>query len=743
MPPDLQLSVDYGSSNTVAVIVDKSGSRQVLFDGSPLLPSAVFAERDGTLSVGRDAVRRARLDPARYEPSAKRRVDEQVLLLGDREVPVRDLIAATLSRVAAEATRIAGGLWSQVVLTCPAAWGATRRLVLLDAAEQAGLGEVKLVEEPVAAAWYFAGPGQHPVPTGSAVVVYDFGAGTFDASVVARTSDGFTVLATDGRADLGGLDLDAALITRIGEMAEKVDTTAWARLTHPVTAEQLRYRHQLWDDVRGAKERLSSHPSADVLVPLVETETHVTREEFEDLIRPMLEQTIRVTQGVVRWSKLQQQDIVGVFLVGGSSRVPLAATMLHRALGVAPTVLAQPELVVAQGAVVGEQLGGRRADIPLAPATVASQPQHPALSPAGVAMPTSAPPVDFAGTRQPAPSRAEPDTGAAEPPTGPRSADRASAAAAPPDTADIAEQTVRPVRWQSPTLAGWLARLGTVSLILGLALPWASYEPAQDPPFSLTMVAMSLWPGLLGAVVLVATVLGLSWTTDVRRRLTARLVAFVSGLAFTIGCFSLPMDQNSLSEIVDVWSQEDIRSGARAIIISRPVVFLAIAGVWLLVLTPWAGRPRSALFGTGLVWSAADTGRRAAKRVLAAAAVALAVANVVILWFRGGVDNGKMSVFSASDSLATSWAFVLASFVLIAVMADLAITGEAGDHQRWVNPARAFVLAGYALVAGEGSGYLYWFDLNDLELSPWVTVAPLLFAVLASFVPPRAEPSRG
>ena len=178
-----RLGIDYGSSNTVVVIADGAhGPRPVIFDGSPLLPSAVFAESNGTLSVGRDALQRARLDPARFEPSPKRRVDERVLLLGTREIPVTELVAATLRRAVDEATRVGGGPPAEVTLTCPAAWGATRRLALLDAAEQAGLGQVTLLEEPVAAARYFAGLSGSKVAPGAAVVVYDLGAGTFEST---------------------------------------------------------------------------------------------------------------------------------------------------------------------------------------------------------------------------------------------------------------------------------------------------------------------------------------------------------------------------------------------------------------------------------------------------------------------------------------------------------------------------------------------------------------------------------
>jgi hypothetical protein len=103
-----------------------------------------------------------------------------------------------LKRVVEEFHRTVGGpVTPRVTITCPAAWGATRRLVLSDAAAAAGLGPVKLVPEPVAAATYFTQVLGRAVPVGSVVVVHDFGAGTFDASVVARTASGFEVLAVD------------------------------------------------------------------------------------------------------------------------------------------------------------------------------------------------------------------------------------------------------------------------------------------------------------------------------------------------------------------------------------------------------------------------------------------------------------------------------------------------------------------------------------------------------------------
>jgi molecular chaperone DnaK len=342
------LGVDFGTSNTVAVARWPDGrARPILVDGSPLLPSAVYAEPNGTLNVGRDAVHSARIDPARFEPNPKRRIDDGLVLLGENEIPVIDLIAAVLARVVEEWHRAVGPVRPDVTLTCPATWGAARRTLLAEAAAMAGLEGARLVAEPVAAATYFAEVLGRDVPIGSVVVVHDFGAGTFDASVVARTAEGFEVMAVDGRDDIGGLDVDAAIV-------EHLRTPEWQRLMEPSTVEERRAQRQLWDDVRIAKERLSRAQAADFVVPLLDTEAHLTRDELERVARPVLDQTVQVTKGLLNWADLPPGRLAGVFLVGGASRIPLVATLLHRALGEAPVVIEQPELVVAEGSILAD-----------------------------------------------------------------------------------------------------------------------------------------------------------------------------------------------------------------------------------------------------------------------------------------------------------------------------------------------------------------------------------------------------
>ncbi|MET7418563.1 Hsp70 family protein [Dactylosporangium sp. NPDC005555] len=357
------VGIDLGTSNTVAVIRSADGRRRpVLFDGAPLMPSAVFLQDNGQLAVGRDAQRLAQLDPARYEPNPKRRIDEPTVLLGSTEVPTREMLAAVLRAAAAgvaEITRTPPPL----VLTYPASWAHTRRSLLQEAAALAGWPQVTLVPEPVAAARYFISTLNHPLPRGAAMVVHDFGGGTVDIAVVRHDVAGFTVIGAGGLQDIGGLDIDAALVEHVGATLRHAEPAVWQRLQQPVTAQDRRDRRLFWEDVRGAKEMLSRTAAAPVSVPGVEAALHLTRDELEALVEPMLRQTVAETARVVAACRLAPDQLAGVMLVGGSSRVPLVARMLHRSLGVVPTVLEQPELPVAEGAVV------HPAELGTAPAT--------------------------------------------------------------------------------------------------------------------------------------------------------------------------------------------------------------------------------------------------------------------------------------------------------------------------------------------------------------------------------------
>lgn len=348
------VAVDFGTSSTcVAVSVDAEPARVVLIDGSPLMPSAVYA--DGrSLFVGAEADRQAAVDPARYEPTPKSRIDDGSLLLGDTVVPVQRAIAAVLHRAVREARSTVGGAAvDMLVLTHPADWGAVRIRLLADAAQ--GLSSsVSTVAEPVAAAL------QHGASStgGALLAVLDIGVGTTDVSVLQRAQDGFRVLATRGDPSFGGADIDELLMAELGDRLPAGQRRLWEAVVEGQGLDERRQRRALRADVRGAKESLSRHSYADVPLPGRLPDGHLTRTDLERLIHARVESVVDLLRDALRstggWEAggpgTQPRSRAGVFLVGGSSRVPLFATTVHQRLGVLPVSTDQPETVVARGA---------------------------------------------------------------------------------------------------------------------------------------------------------------------------------------------------------------------------------------------------------------------------------------------------------------------------------------------------------------------------------------------------------
>ena len=341
------LSIDFGTSSTVGVLsAFGRGPRAIEVDGSVTMSSAVYAAEDGQLVVGQDAERRARLDPGRFEPNPKRRIDEGTLVLGDRTIEVADAFAAVLRRMGEEAQRQLGKPLGQVRISHPAGWGATRQEVLQKAAQRAGFVEVRLIPEPVAAAAHYATLGNRSVgPIG----VYDLGAGTFDCAVVSITRVGFAVLAEDGLPDLGSLDIDQALLVHIGRAVSHADPAQWQRLLRPQSTADRRNRRALLQDVRDAKESLSRHERTEMPMPEPFGDVVVTRGELEALVRPSLLRSAELLGATIRRAGLNPAQLGGIYLVGGPSRMPLLAGLLAQQLGIVPTTQDQPETAVAFG----------------------------------------------------------------------------------------------------------------------------------------------------------------------------------------------------------------------------------------------------------------------------------------------------------------------------------------------------------------------------------------------------------
>lgn len=336
--------VDFGTSHTVTVVSGQDlPPRAVSVDGSPLIPSAVYWDRAGVAVLGHQAYQRAVHEPARLEPRPKSRMVDGEVLLGDSVVATTELVRAVLTKVLAAAAAEAGKPVQYLVLTHPADWGSARIGALITAAQ--GLApRMSTVPEPIAAAAWYAGG--HDFPLGAALGVLDFGGGTCDAAIVRREPAGFTVIGCAGLPDLGGDDLDQRIVDWLVEREPRLAPLVAAGSS--VSADRspiIRLR----EAVRAAKETLTYQPQAEIRLPAGLPDHLLTRAEFEGLVRADLTRAVDLLTGLASTCELRTESLIGVHLVGGSSRVPLLAQLLGAATS-APVLLDErPETVVVYG----------------------------------------------------------------------------------------------------------------------------------------------------------------------------------------------------------------------------------------------------------------------------------------------------------------------------------------------------------------------------------------------------------
>jgi actin-like ATPase involved in cell morphogenesis len=344
------LGVDLGTTYTAAA-VRSAGTVEIAQLGARRaeIPSLVYVHPDGAVLVGEAAERRGLLEPGRLAREFKRRVGDPVpVLVGGSPYSAHALMARLLSHVVDTVSGLQDGPPSTVTVTHPANWGPFKRELLEQAVRLADIPAVTLRSEPEAAALRFAATER--LQPGEIIAVYDLGGGTFDAAVLRKTDDGFGLLGQpEGIEQLGGIDFDEAVFAHVlhtlGDVAERLDfdddatTSALARLRR---------------DCVEAKEALSydTEVMIPVALPDLHTRVRLNRSEFEMMITPVLADTIGALRRALRSAELGPEDLRGILLAGGSSRIPLISQLVGAEFGV-PTVLdPSPEHSIAIGAAI-------------------------------------------------------------------------------------------------------------------------------------------------------------------------------------------------------------------------------------------------------------------------------------------------------------------------------------------------------------------------------------------------------
>ncbi|MEU7817746.1 Hsp70 family protein, partial [Pseudonocardia sp. NPDC049154] len=343
------LGIDLGTTYTAAA-VDRRGAVEMatLGDRSAAIPSVVLWRSDGPVLTGDAANRRAMMEPDRVAREFKRRLgDPTPLVLGGAPHSVASVLASLLHAVVDKVADREGGPAEHVVLTHPANWGPYKLELFGSVPRIAEVEHVSLTTEPEAAAAHYAT--NERLPEGAVIAVYDFGGGTFDATVLRhRGGSGFETLGVpEGVEGLGGIDFDEAVFAFVDRTLDGA-VTALDHGDRQNAAALLRLRQECVL----AKETLSFDIETiiPVLLPGLQTEVRLTRAELEEMMRPSIESTVRALRRALRTAAVEPDDLHAVLLVGGSSRIPLVSQMVSEALGRPTAVDAHPKHVVALGA---------------------------------------------------------------------------------------------------------------------------------------------------------------------------------------------------------------------------------------------------------------------------------------------------------------------------------------------------------------------------------------------------------
>jgi molecular chaperone DnaK len=403
------LGIDLGTTFSAAA-VHSDGRTQVITLGyrDTVVPSAVYVAEDGSTVLGTAALRRGAAEPERLARQFKRRVGDSVpLILGGMPLTAELLTARLLAWIVAEVTAQRGEPPAAIAVTHPANWGAFKRERLDDIVRQAEVDGVITLTEPEAAAISYAAAER--VPAGDVVAVYDLGGGTFDASVLRKTPDGFEVLGTpSGVEHLGGIDVDEAVLAHVTQVLGVELTSLGDDETTRRAVARLRA------DCVEAKEALSADTQAtiSVVLPGLHHEVRITRAELEAMVRPLLEQSAAALRRAVTSAGLTAADVDRVLLVGGGSRMPLVAELVGEALGRPVFVDAHPKHATALGAALAAQAhldaNDEAKDTVVAPS---EQPPVQPLAPAAPAGPSAAPataPMPIGSWAPPSPAPAAP-----------------------------------------------------------------------------------------------------------------------------------------------------------------------------------------------------------------------------------------------------------------------------------------------------------------------------------------------
>src|SRR3954454_22981541 len=366
------VGIDLGTTNSVVAATMEGGQAEVIpnAEGARTTPSVVAFTEDGERLVGQVAKRQAILNPEATVYSSKRfigrkwdEVTEEAKIVSykvvagpsdaarfevrGKQYAPEEISALVLRKLADDAAKFLGERVTEAVITVPAYFNDAQRQATKDAGKIAGLEVLRIINEPTAAALAY-GLDKKGSET---VLVYDFGGGTFDVSILDVGDGVVEVRSTSGDGHLGGDDFDKRVVDWL---ADQFRNDTGIDLRNDPQALQ-----RLFEAAERAKVDLSSATTAQINLPFITADasgpkhltTSLTRAKFEQLVQDLIERTRGPVESALSEAKLTPDDIDEVILVGGSTRIPKVQELVRRLTGgKEPNMTVNPDEVVALGA---------------------------------------------------------------------------------------------------------------------------------------------------------------------------------------------------------------------------------------------------------------------------------------------------------------------------------------------------------------------------------------------------------
>ena len=367
------IGIDLGTTNSCVSVME--GSEPTVIpnaEGKRTTPSVIAFVEGGEIKVGDPAKRQAVTNPTKTISSIKRFMGNKYsesnqeakraaykVSKGDNDTPrvdidgrlytPQELSAMILQKMKKTAEDYIGAEVSRAVITVPAYFNDSQRQATKEAGEIAGLKVERIINEPTAAALAY---GLDKKNTDQKIVVFDFGGGTHDVSILELGDGVFEVLATDGDTHLGGDDVDQKIINWLADEFEKEEQMDLRQ--DPMALQRLK------EAAEKAKIELSSSTQTEINLPYVTATASgpkhlvksLSRAKFEQLIDDLVKRTIAPCEKAMKSAGLSKSDIDEIILVGGSTRIPAVQEAVEKFFGKAPNKGVNPDEVVAIGAAI-------------------------------------------------------------------------------------------------------------------------------------------------------------------------------------------------------------------------------------------------------------------------------------------------------------------------------------------------------------------------------------------------------